>query len=142
MQFTSKESQEGLSVHVLILTEMNGKVEVTWRILRAIAHWIMVHTWISDEHIHFPLMYTTHHIFPVLPIKHLVNQDGEPTTRHKMETGTKTSASNIRILFCPCVVQKATAQVDGKESSMCHQSQKEFWGIFSRITQHQKGYLI
>ena len=33
-------------------------------------------------------MYTTDHIFTVLPIKHLVNQDGEPTTPHKLATAT------------------------------------------------------
>ena len=32
---------------------------------------------VSDKYIHFALMYTTDYIFPVLPIKHLVNKDGE-----------------------------------------------------------------
>ena len=41
--------------------------------------------------IHFVLMYTIHCIFPVLPINPLVNQDCEPTTPHKLETGTKPS---------------------------------------------------
>ena len=30
-------------------------------------------------------MYTTDHIFPVLPIKHWVNQGGETTTPKKLE---------------------------------------------------------
>ena len=34
-------------------------------------------------------MYTTDHIFHVLPIKHFLDQDGEPTTPHKLVTGTK-----------------------------------------------------
>ena len=29
-------------------------------------------------------MYTIDHILPVIPIKHLVNQDGETTTPHKL----------------------------------------------------------
>ena len=53
-------------------------------------------------------MYITDHIFPVLPVKHLVNQDGEPITPHKLETGTKPSVSNPHVLFCTCVVLKAT----------------------------------
>ena len=90
---------------------MNGQVEVTWRILQTIAHSIMVHVRVSDKYIHFALMYTTDHLFTVLPIKHLVNQDGEPTMPHKLATGTKPSVSNLRVLFFPCVLQKATAHV-------------------------------
>ena len=47
----------------------------------------MVHVWVSDEYINFALMFMTDHIFPVIPMKHLVNQDGEPTTPHKLATG-------------------------------------------------------
>ena len=99
----------------------------------------MVHTRVSDKYIHFSLMYATDHIFLVLPIKHLVNQDSETTTPHKLETGTKPSISNLRILFCPCVVQKPSAHVDIKVLNMHHQSQKVFHGIFVGIPQHQKG---
>ena len=33
-------------------------------------------------------MYTTDHIFTVIPIKNFANQDGEPTTPRKLATGT------------------------------------------------------
>ena len=59
---------------------MNGQVEVTWRTLRTIAHSLMVHARVSEIYVHFALMYTTDHIFPVLPIKYLINEDGDPTT--------------------------------------------------------------
>ena len=81
-------------------------------------------------------MYTTNHIFPVLPIKHLVNQDGEPTIPQKMVTDIKISVSNLCVLFYPCVVQKSTAHVDTKALNMCHQSQKGFRDIFIGIPQH------
>ena len=70
--------------------EMNGQVEVKWQTLQTIAHSIMVHARVSDEYIHFSLMYTPANILTVLQIKHLVNQDGEPTMPHKLATGTKT----------------------------------------------------
>ena len=73
----------------------------------------MVHAWVSDKYIHCSLMYTTDNIFPVLPIKHLINQDGESTTPHKLATGMKPSVSNILILFLPLVVKKVTAHVGG-----------------------------
>ena len=59
----------------------------------------MVHERVSDKYIHFALMHTTHNISLVLPINHLVNQDGEPTTPHELETGTKPLISNLRVLF-------------------------------------------
>ena len=55
---------------------MNGQVEVTWRTLRTVAHSLMVHVRVSEAYVHFALIYTTDHIFPVLPIKDLINEDG------------------------------------------------------------------
>ena len=92
--------------------------------------------------IYFTLMYTTHHIFTVLPIKHLVNQDSEPNTPQKLATVTKLLVSNIRVLFCPYGVQKPTSHVNREALNMCHQPQKGFGGIFVVIPQHRKGYLI
>ena len=118
---------------------MNGQVEVTWRTLRTVAHALMVHARVPEVYVHFALMYTTDHIFPVLQIKDLMNKDVDPTTPYKLATGTKPSVSHLRILFCPCVVKKATAHVETKRLNMRHQAQKEFLGIFVEIPQHQKG---
>ena len=60
--------------------------------------------------------------FLILPIKDLINKDSEPTTPFKLATGTNPSVSHLRVLFCSCVVRKATALVG--------------------ILQHQKGYLV
>ena len=69
--------------------EMNRRVEVTWGTLRKIAHSLMVHARVLEAYIHFTSMYTANHIFPVLPIKYLINEDGDPTTTFKLATGTK-----------------------------------------------------
>ena len=87
-------------------------------------------------------MYTRDHIFPILLIKDLINEDGDPTTPHKLATGTKPSVSYLRVLFCPYVVRKATAHVETKTLNMRHQAQKGFRGIFVVIPQYQKGYLV
>ena len=102
----------------------------------------MVHARFSEVYIHFALMYTEDHIFLVLPIKYLINEDGDMTTPFKLATGTKPSVSHLCLLFCPCVVRKATPHVDKKSLSMCHQAQKGFCHIFVGIPQHQKGYLV
>ena len=78
---------------------------MTWRTLRTIAHSLMVHARVPEVYVHFVLMYTTYHIFLVLPIKDLINEDGDPTTPHKLTTGTKPSVSYLHVLFCPCVVR-------------------------------------
>ena len=87
-------------------------------------------------------MYTTYHIFLVLQIKDLINEDGDPKTPYKLATGTKPSVSYLHVLFCPCVVRKSTAHVETKTLNMRHQAQKGFCGIFVGIPQHQKGYLV
>ena len=87
-------------------------------------------------------MFTTDHIFTVQSIKYLLNEDGDPTTPHKLATGTKPSVSHLRVSFCPCVVRKTTAHVGTKTLNMRHQAQKDFRGIFVGITEHQKGYLV
>ena len=122
--------------------EMNGQVEVTWRTLRTVAHSLMVHDTVPEVYVHFALMYTIDDIFLVLPIRDLINEDDDPTTPHKLVTGTKPSVSHLRVLFCPCVVRKATAHVETKTLNMLHQSQKGFRGIFVGIPEHQKGYLV
>ena len=54
---------------------MNRQVEVTWRALRTVAHALMVHARVPELYVYFALMYTTDHIFLVLPIKNLINKD-------------------------------------------------------------------
>ena len=145
IQFTSKYFQEGIYVCGVQLAlaardyqEINFQVEVTWQTFLTIAHSIMVHVRVSDKYIHFSLMYITDHIFPVLTIKHLVNRYSEPNTPHKMETITKTSVSNPRVLFCPFFVRKENAHVDTKALNVCRESQKNRV-IFVGILLHQKG---
>ena len=111
---------------------------MTWRTLLTVAHSLMVHARVPEVYVHFALIDTTDHIFPVLPIKYLINEDVYPKTPHKLATGTKPSVSHLRVLFCPCVVRKATAHVEKKALSMRHQAQKGFCGIFVGIPQHQK----
>ena len=103
---------------------MKVKVEVTWRTLRTVAHSLVVYARVQEAYVHFPLMYTTDHIFPVLPIKDLINKDGNPTTPHKLATGMKPSVLHLRVLFYPCVVREATAHVETKTLNMRHQAQK------------------
>ena len=69
---------------------MNRQVKVTWRTLFTVVHTLMVHARVQEVNVHFALMYKTDHIFPVLPIRDLVNKDGDPTMPHKLATGTKT----------------------------------------------------
>ena len=97
---------------------------------------------VPELYVHFASMYTTDHIFPVLTIKDLINEDGDPTTPHKLATGTKPLVSHLRVLFCPCVVRKATAHVETKTINMRHQAQKGFRGIFVGTPEHKKGYLV
>ena len=121
---------------------MNGKFEVTWRTLSTIANSLMVHVRFLEAYIHFALMYLADHIFRVIPIKDLINENGNPTTPYKLATCTKPSLSHLRVLFFPYVVRKATARVGTKVLNMRHQEHNGFRSIFIGIPQHKKQYLV
>ena len=130
-QFTSTDFKDECQISGVSLTlaapeyhDMDGQVEVTWRMLCTVAHSLMVHASVLEVYVHFTLMYTTDHILPVLPIKDIINKHVDPTTPHTLATGTKPSVSRLHVLFCPCVVRKATAHVDTKLLNMRHQAQK------------------
>ena len=102
----------------------------------------MVHMRVLEVYINFALIYISDHIFSVIPIKDLINEEGEPTMTYKLATSMKTSISHLHVLFFPCVLWKATAHVGTKTLKMLHQSQKYFCGILVGIAQHQKGCLV
>ena len=52
-----------------------------------------------EAYIHFALMYMADHIFPVLTIKDLMNEDSDPTMTFKIAIGTKPSISHLRFYF-------------------------------------------
>ena len=87
-------------------------------------------------------MYMTYYILTVPPIKDQINEDSEPTTPFKLETGTKPSVFCLRVLFCTCFEWQDTAHIGTKALNMRHQAQKGFCGIFVAIPQHQKYYLV
>ena len=79
-QFTTTEFKDECQTCGFSLTlaapehqEMNGQVEVTWRTLRTIAHYLMVHARFPEVYVHFALMYTKDNILTVLPIKYFIN---------------------------------------------------------------------
>ena len=104
----------------------NRQVEVIWRTLRTIAHYLIVRARGSEAYIHLELMYTKDHFFPFLPIKYMISKDGNLTTPFKLATGKKPSVSRLHVLFFPCVVRKATALFENKALNMQHQAQKGF----------------
>ena len=112
---------------------MNGQVEMTCRTLRTISESLMIHARVLEVYIHFALMHTKDHIFPVLPIKDMINEDSKPTTPFKLATVTQPSVSHLCVIFCPCVVRKDTAHVDKKALNLRHQAQKGFRVIFVGI---------
>ena len=98
----------------------------------------MVHARVLEAYINLALIYTTNNIFMLLPIKEPINKEGNRTTPFKLTAGTKTSVLNLRVLFCPCVLQKSTEYVGTKALNMHHRVKKGFRGIFVGIPQHQK----
>ena len=112
---------------------MNGQVEVTLRTLRTIAHTLMVHARVPEIYVHSALMYTKDHIFPVLPIKDLINKDGYTMTQYKLATGTKPLSATFTcfILSVRCT-ESYGARLD-KDVKHASPSTK-------RVSRHLHGY--
>ena len=111
---------------------MNGQVEVNWRTLRTIAHTLMLHAGVPEIYVHFALMYTTDHIFLVLPIKDLINKDGNPTTPYKMATGTKPSVSHLCVfILSVCFTESYGAR--------CDKDVKHASPIAKKVSRHLRG---
>ena len=79
--------------------EMNGQVKVTWRTFRTIAHSLIVYARVLEAYIHFSLMYTVDHIFPVLPIKDLQTNTAIRPCHLNLLSGTKPYVSHLRVFF-------------------------------------------
>ena len=79
-----KEELQTRGVHLPLAApvdqEMKGQVEVKWRTLRTSAHSLMLYDRVLEAYINFALINKTDNIFPVLPIKDLINEYGDPTT--------------------------------------------------------------
>ena len=93
MQFTSTDFKDEM-LAVPEHQEMNRQVEVKRRTLRTVAHSLMVYVKVTEADVHFELIYTTDHIFLVLSIKDLINEDDDPKKPHKLATCTKPAVSH------------------------------------------------
>ena len=121
---------------------MNGQFKVTCTMLHKFSHSLMVHVRVLGSYIHFALMYTVDNIFLVLPIKDLMSEDSGQTTPFKLVTGLEPPIWYLGVLFCRCVVVKATSHVGKNALNMRHQAQNCFSSIFVGIILHQKWYLV
>ena len=79
-------------------------------------------------------MYTADNIFPVITTIDLINEDSDPTTPFKLATGMRPSVLHLRVLFCPYVVQKATAHVGTKGLTMSLNAKRFLWYLRLNIT--------
>ena len=90
----------------------------------------MVHARVSEAYIYFALMYMTDHIFPVLAIKDLINDDNDPTTPFKLTTGTKPSISHLRVLFFHLLYGKLL-HILGQRRKICVTKHKRVLVVYS-----------
>jgi hypothetical protein len=83
--------------------EQNGICERTWQSIRDIAFKTMVFAHVGDEFYDFAIEHAWK-VFNLLPLRDLVDANGDPCTPIGAYTGTKPKLSRLRVLFCPCVI--------------------------------------
>ena len=85
----------------------------------------MVHAQFLEAYTHFTLMYMAYHIFPVLPIKDLINEDGGLTMPFKLATDMKPSISKriVHVLYIKLL------HMLGKRRQTCVTNPKIVFGV-------------
>jgi len=74
---------------------------------------MLIHAWLPDAYMFHAITYATM-VFIVLPIKDLIDQEGNVTTPSCLFLGTKPLVSAFHVFSCPCIAKKWTARINGK----------------------------
>ena len=83
--------------------EQNGICERTWQSIRDIAFKTMVSAHVGDEFYDFAIEHAWK-VFNLLPLRDLVDANGDPCTPIGAYLRTKPKLCRLRVLFCPCVI--------------------------------------
>jgi hypothetical protein len=83
--------------------EQNGICERTWQSVRDIAFKTMVFAHVGDEFYDFAIEHAWK-VFNLLPLRDLVDENGDPCAPIGAYLGTKPKLCRLRVLFCPCVI--------------------------------------
>ena len=145
-QFTSDEFKaycrnEGIALSLAAPKKQyqNHFAEKTWGTVKNMARFMLCHARLPDSYYFHALLYACE-AFSVLPVKGLLNKDGNPATPHELFTGEKPCISDFRVFGCPVVVKKYVARIDGNATS--NQTQRGIRGIFIGFPRNQKGFLV
>ena len=85
-------------------------------------------------------MYTTDHILPVIPIKHLANQDGEPTMPHKLATDTKKKYQTYMLYSVHVLFKRQLRILKQRRYTCVINHKKDFVGFRQRF--HKNLFVI
>jgi hypothetical protein len=98
---------------------------------------LLVHARLPDIFMYHALVYACH-IFNVLPVRGLLNEEEIPATPHQLFYNTQPMISQYRVFGCPTIARRWVTlnKSNGK------QTEHGTHGIFIGFSSHQKGYVI
>jgi hypothetical protein len=115
----------------------NHLAERTWQTISSISRSLLVHARLPDTFWFQALCYAAH-IFNILPVHGLKNQEEYPSTPHELFFGTKPCILSYRVFGCPSVLCRWTAE----ERSNGKQTERGMRGIFIGFDTNHKGFLF
>ena len=103
-EFTSDCEQHGIKITFAAPChqEINGICEQSWQSIRDIAFAFMVHARVGYEYLTFALEHAWK-VHACLPIKNVLTENNL-TSPYKLFFNKKPRINQLRVLFCPCVV--------------------------------------
>jgi transposase InsO family protein len=115
----------------------NHLAECTWQTISAMGHSLIVHARLPDTFMYHALTYACR-IFNILPVKGLLDNDGNVCTPYELFMGEKPRINHFCVFGCPIVAKKWNT----KQSSTGKQTERGIRGIFLGLDTNQKGYVF
>ncbi len=115
----------------------NHLAKRTWQTVSAMGRSLLEHVWLPDTFMYHALVYETH-IFNILPVRGLLDEQKVPSTPYQLFFGKKLSISNFVVFGCPTIVHHwvATGKTNGK------QTERGMHGIYFGFVTNQKDSMV
>ncbi len=115
----------------------NHLAERTWQTVSSMSRSLLVHAQLPDTFTYHALTYACH-IFNVLPVRGLMNEEEIPSTPYQLFFGKCPFISRFRVFGCSTIVRHWVLhnKTNGK------QTERGARGIFLGLHMNQKGYLV
>ena len=120
--------------------EQNGLVERHWGTIVKLANALLLHARLNRKFFYYAAKYAQY-IHDIIPVKNLLDAEGNPTTPYFLATGRKPAVKHFRVFGCPAVFKRYEVSDNGKRVKNKY-TQQGMRGIFVGLPDDSAGWLF